>query len=164
MPHVEVNHSKFLIGPYHRVITTMPDFIGFRACPQRKTGGVNRHKYCYVRVGSQIILPPIPFVRRGLESFWQIPSDGMICGINVQNRRCRAPGVAQILAGSQEFLMIPISILRKFRGRQGKCGKMKSHPGTAKLHVVFKGLSPRWIVWPGIQEDCHPILLQRFRV
>src|SRR6266478_8796153 len=32
--HVEIDHFIFLIGPHHRVIAAVPDFVRFRARPQ----------------------------------------------------------------------------------------------------------------------------------
>ncbi len=79
---------------------------------------------------------------------------------------CRgwAPSVGDVLAGSEEFVVIPVPVRRNIRGSQGETGEMKPHPGAAMFHVLLERLSLRGNFRASVQEKNDLVMRKKIGV
>src|SRR6185312_16015456 len=93
-----------------------------------------------------------------------MPRRRMMAILDAQHRRGRAPGVADVRAGAEKCVVVPVPVRRVRRRRECKPGKMKSHPGAATLHVCLKCGALRGVFRTRVQKHHDLIRRKKIRV
>src|SRR5205814_9008208 len=100
---------------------------------------------------------------RRFESLWKTPSRRMAAVLHAKNRRRRSPRVADVLSHSEISVVIPVPVCGIGRRRQRKCGKMKSHPAAAVVHVLLECGPFSRVFGSRIQKHHHLISGKKIR-
>src|SRR5688572_10162868 len=74
------------------------------------------------------------------------------------------PRVTLVLTCTEKYIVIPIPILVVGRWCQCKSGKVKTHPGTTFVHILFESSTLCGIFRPCIQKNDDLIFLQELIV